>query len=300
MNVRKIDTFSGHRDSVYTIISDHTPSGFFSAGGDGFIIHWDLSKPDMGKLVAQAGVSAYTLAHDEQRGQLWIGQNFEGIQLLDLKSKQIINTLQITQSAIFDIQLFNDKALIALGDGVIVVMDIPSFSVQKHIKVASKSVRSIAINVKTGEFAVGDSDHNIHIFELETFRLKQTIRSHTNSVFSICYTPDGTKLITTGRDAHLKVWDVANAYQLLHNIPAHLYSINHIAFSPDATLFATCSMDKSIKIWDVASFKLVKVIDRARHAGHATSVNKLLWTPYKTELVSCSDDRQISIWEIEK
>jgi WD40 repeat protein len=53
MNIRKVDTFSGHRDSVYTIISDHTAHGFYSAGGDGFVIHWDLNKPDLGKLVAQ-------------------------------------------------------------------------------------------------------------------------------------------------------------------------------------------------------------------------------------------------------
>jgi WD40 repeat protein len=300
MNVRKVDTFSGHRDSVYTIISDHTLSGFFSAGGDGFIIHWDLAKPDLGKLVARAGVSVYALAHDENRGHLWIGQNFEGVQLLDLKSNEIINTLNITKSAIFDIQLVDEKALIALGDGVIVVMDMPTFSVQKHIKVAEKSIRSIAINEKTGEFTVGDSEHNIHIFDLKAFTLKQTIRSHTNSVFSVCYSPDGTKLITTGRDAHFKVWDVMNSYQLLHNIPAHLYSINHITFSPDATLLATCSMDKSIKLWDATTFKLIKVIDKARHAGHATSVNKLLWASFNNELISCSDDRQISIWEIEK
>ncbi len=61
MIIRKVDTFSGHRDSVYTIISDNTDHGFYSAGGDGFVIQWDLKKPDLGKLVAKAGVSVYSL-----------------------------------------------------------------------------------------------------------------------------------------------------------------------------------------------------------------------------------------------
>ena len=65
MNIRKVDTFSGHRDSVYTIISDQASQGFYSAGGDGFVIHWDLNKPDLGKLVARAGMSVYALALNE-------------------------------------------------------------------------------------------------------------------------------------------------------------------------------------------------------------------------------------------
>ncbi len=56
MNVRKIDTFSGHRDCVYTLISDSGGSSFYSAGGDGLVVKWDMTKPDLGDLVARIGV----------------------------------------------------------------------------------------------------------------------------------------------------------------------------------------------------------------------------------------------------
>ncbi|WP_353717748.1 cytochrome D1 domain-containing protein [Dyadobacter sp. 676] len=298
MNIRKVDTFSGHRDSVYTIISDGTGHGFYSAGADGFVIQWDLQKPDLGKLVARAGTSVYALALHEGSDSLWIGQNFEGIQVLNIRENAVEKTSKITNAAIFDIRFAGDKALVALGDGVVVVMDVPSFAVQKHIKIATKSVRSIAVNIETGEFATGDSDCNVHIFDLNGFKLKKTIQAHTNSVFSVKYSPDGKYLFTTGRDAHLKIWDVNDAYGIVSDIPAHMYAINDITFSPDRSLFATCSMDKSIKLWDAATFKLKKIIDRARHAGHGTSVNKLFWTDFENQLVSCSDDRMISVWEV--
>ena len=57
-------------------------------------------------------------------------------------------------------------------------------------------------------------------------------------------------------------------------------------------------MDKSIKVWDAESFKLLKVIDRARHAGHGTSINKLQWTNFHNQIVACSDDRSISVWKL--
>ncbi|CAG5071247.1 hypothetical protein DYBT9623_03375 [Dyadobacter sp. CECT 9623] len=298
MNIRKVDTFSGHRDSVFTIISDHTSHGFYSSGGDGYVIQWDLNKPDLGKLVARAGASVYALALNSADQTLWIGQNYEGIQVLDTVNNKVEKTSKITAAAIFDIQIFGNNALIALGDGVIVVMDLVTFSIRKHLKVSAKSVRSIAVNPVTNEFATGDSDSNVHIFDLDGFTLKKTITSHANSVFSVKYSPDFNHLFTTGRDAHLKIWDVNDAYGIVADIPAHMYAINDIAFSPDRQLFATCSMDKSVKVWDAATFKLKKIIDRARHAGHGTSVNKLLWTTFENQLISCSDDRMISVWEV--
>ena len=298
MNIRKIDTFSGHRDSVYTIISDGTGHGFYSSGGDGFVIQWDQQKPDLGKLVARAGVSVYALAFDRENQMLWIGQNFEGIQLLDVSNGIIQNTTRITTSAIFDIQLYHGKALVALGDGVIAIMDIESFAVQKHIKVSDKSIRSISVNPSSTEFASGDSSHRIHIFDADDFSLKKTIQSHTNSVFSVQYSPDGRFLFTMGRDASVKIWDVFNNYNPVKDLAAHMYAVNHLSFSPDGRYFATCSMDKSIKLWDASTFQLKKIIDRSRLAGHGTSVNKLLWTDYENQLISCSDDRMISVWEV--
>ncbi|CAG4991221.1 putative serine/threonine-protein kinase PkwA [Dyadobacter sp. CECT 9275] len=300
MNIRKIDTFSGHRDSVYTVVPDRSEHGFYSAGGDGYVIRWNLTRPDLGDLVARAGVSVYSLCYDPTNASLWIGQNYEGIQILDTINNRIEKTSKITAAAIFDIQISGTKAFIALGDGVILVMDIPTLSVQKHIKVSNKSIRSIAIHPMGSEFAVGDSESNIHLFDSDGFQLKKTLMAHSNSVFTVCYSPDGRYLLTSGRDAYLKVWDVSDHYQQIMDIPAHMYAINHITYSPDTRFFATASMDKSIKIWDAETFRLKKIIDRARHAGHGTSVNKLLWTSYENQLVSCSDDRMISVWEVDR
>lgn len=299
MNVHKIDTFSGHRDSVYTLIAGTLPEEFYSAGGDGFIVRWNLKNPDLGTLVARAGMSVYAMAFDAAANHLWVGQNFEGIQLIDPTTKSVSASLKITSSAIFDIKLNQGKALVALGDGVITVLDVGAFSVQKHLKVSEKSVRTIAVNPRKGVFAAGYSDANVGIFDLDSFQPVKLLSAHDNSVFSVRYSPDGRRLFTTGRDARIKIWDVESDYALLDEIPAHMYAVNDLIFSPDGTMFATCSMDKSIKLWDANALKLKKVIDRARHAGHGTSVNKLLWSGYHDYLISASDDRMISIWSVE-
>ena len=136
-------------------------------------------------------------------------------------------------------------------------------------------------------------------YNLQSLELNYTIKAHKNSVFTLAYTQDGAWLLSGSRDAHLKVWNVENKYHLYESIVAHMFAINHIAFSPTGNYFDTCSMDKSVKVWDSKKLQLLKVIDKARHAGHGTSVNKLLWPDYKSQLVSGSDDRSISVWALD-
>lgn len=299
MLVEKIDTFSGHRDCVYTLEKSLESNQFFSAGGDGLVVRWDLSKPDVGELFAQIPASIYALCLDKDRNQLWVGQNFDGIHLIDVETQQEIKSLKITASSIFDIKIHENTAFIGLSDGTIILMDVENFVVRKHIKASDKSVRNIAINPISGEFAVAYSDFSVKIFDLQDFSLKLVVNEHLNSVFTVCYSPDYQYLITAGRDAHLKVLSVNNQYNLHQDIAAHLFAINDIKFSPNGKYFATCSMDKSIKIWDAEQFKLLKVIDKARFAGHGTSINKLWWSEYKNLLISASDDKRVSIWKID-
>jgi WD40 repeat protein len=298
IKVDKIDTFTGHHDCVYALESSGDKHRFFSAAGDGFVVRWNLQKPDVGELIAKVVHSVYAMAYITKENQLWVIENFEGLHVIDIETKQELKSLKLAQTNYFDIQIYQNQAFIAGGDGIISVIDIDSFSFKKHIKASEMSVRCMAINPVERELAAGFSDNTIKIFDLQNFQLKRVIEAHTNSVFALKYSPDFRFLLSGSRDARLKIWNIEQGYILEKEIVAHTFAINNIVFSPNEKLFATCSMDKSIKIWDAETFKLLKVIDRARHAGHGTSVNKLLWTDFEAQIVSGSDDRTISVWKL--
>ncbi len=298
IQVNKLHTFTGHRDCVYTLQLSDQPDLFFSGAGDGMVVLWDLEKKDDGELAAKLPNSIYSLLHLSDKKLLVAGQNFSGIHLIDYQNKKEVASLQITSSYIFDIQSFENDLVIATGDGNVIIVDLEKWAVKKRIAVSEKSARAVAINPTGGEMAIGFSDYSIRIFSLIDYELKQEINAHQNSVFTAGYSPDGNFLFSGGRDAHLKVWDVKSNYTLTEDVAAHLYAINHLAFSPNGKYLATASMDKSIKVWDVEDLKLLKVIDKGRHAGHGTSVNKLLWTSFNNQLVSASDDRTISAWDL--
>lgn len=297
VQVQKLHTLTGHRDCIYTLQKSSDPACFFSASGDGMVVRWDLNDPSNGELIAKLPNSVYSLSHHPSSGLLIAAQNYEGVHFLDWQNKTEKASLQITKAAIFDMQVAGDRLLLACGDGSLVVVDPEKLVIEKRIKLSEKSARTIAIDPASGDVAIGFSDNFIRIVD-ENFELKAEWRGHNNSVFTLRYMPDTQLLLSGSRDARLKVWEKNNGYAQAAEVVAHMYAINHIEFSPDGKHFVTCSMDKSIKVWDAAALKLLKVIDRARHAGHATSVNKLLWTRYDQQLLSASDDRSISVWQI--
>ena len=297
IQVNKLHTLTGHNDAIYALAEWKSKEYFYTGAADGLVVEWDLNHPKDGKLLAKLPNSVYALHVDAERNWLFIGHNHEGVHVIDLVTKKEIWSLKLTTSAIFDIKINGHDLLVGTGDGVVVVVDIEKRAIIKHVKLSEKSVRVMAIHPLTGELAIGLSDHTVKVFSAKDYSPLFNLAGHSNSVFALDYSPNGGHLISGGRDAHLKIWETSS-YIMEESIAAHLFAINYLSFRKDGKFFVTCSMDKSIKLWDAETFRLLKVIDKSRHAGHGTSINKLVWSKYNDLIIAVSDDRTISIWEI--
>ncbi|TGE22220.1 WD40 repeat domain-containing protein [Hymenobacter aquaticus] len=299
--VQKLATLTGHHDCVYALTGSAQETVVYSAGSDGFVVAWDSAAPEQdGELVARVENSVYALRYLPKRQLLLIGHNFQGLQVIDRPAKKLVHATALPPVAIFDIAYSEarQRIYVAMADGTLAVLHGEDFRLLQLLRLSEKSLRCLALHEQRGELAVGGSDTLIRVLDAATLTVKYTLEGSTNSVFTATYSPDGTYLLTAGRDAHLRIWDVQQGYREQQSIIAHLFAINHVAYSPDGQFFATCSMDKSIKLWEAESFRLLRVLDKARHAGHGTSVNKLFWSGPRKRLVSCSDDRSLAVWEL--
>ncbi|MDF7813430.1 cytochrome D1 domain-containing protein [Hymenobacter sp. YC55] len=299
--VQKLAALTGHRDCVYTLAGTAGASTFYSSGADGMVAAWNAADTEQdGELIAKVENSVYALLHLPQRNLLVLGHNFQGVQAIALDEKKLAFATALPPMAIFDMAYSQarQRLYVALGDGTLAVLRAADFKVESLLRLSDKSLRCLALHEERGELAVGGSDWLVRVLDADTLAVKHTISGSTNSVFTAAYSPDGRYLLTAGRDAHLRVWNVAANYIEHQTIVAHMFTINHLAFSPDGRLLATCSMDKSIKLWDADTLALLRVVDRARHAGHGTSVNKLFWPGTQNRLVSCSDDRSLAVWQV--
>jgi WD40 repeat protein len=291
LQIERIDTFSGHRGPVYAL-ENGVDSLFYSAGSDGWVVQWNLAKPDFGKVIAQINGSVYAMKLDAS-GILWIGHNNEGIQGIRVADQTQVFAIPTKGLSIFSIAFVGPNAWIGHNEGLITVVDMATKSIVKHIKASSKSVRSFCL-LSEDRVAVGYSDGFIRVFDAD-FQLVQTFHAHDSSVFSL--QSRGGELYSVGKDARIKHWSVD--FKLLNEVIGHIYAIHDLQFSPDGKWFATASMDKTVKVWESDTLTLRKVLDATRHGGHKNSVNKLIWSSFDDLLVSASDDKNLSIWKIQ-
>ena len=297
--VKKLNTLTGHNDCIYALKEGADPRYFYTGAGDGMVVEWDLDHPKDGVLLARLPHSVYALEVDPKRNFLIVGHNYEGIHVIDLEEKKESWSLKLSSAAIFDLKVFGDELFVATGDGVLIVVDLLARAIKRQVKLAAKSIRVLAIAPEKKHLALGFSDHSIQVLDLAAGAIPiARLEGHSNSVFALGYSPDEKTLVSGGRDANLKFWNTAD-YLLEENVVAHLYAINYLSFREDGKYLVTCSMDKSLKIWDSTSRNLLKVIDKARNAGHGTSINKVFWSTYSGVIVSVSDDRSVAIWQIE-
>lgn len=299
-NARNIATLAGHRDAVYALAGRPGSDRLFSSGADGLVVAWNVADPAQdGELLARVENSVYALCELPARNLLLLGQNFQGVQAIDLQDKSLAYATALPPVAIFDLVYSETRQRLycALADGTLAVLRGSDFRVEHLLRLSDKSLRCLALSETRHELAVGSSDWQVRVLDLDSLAVKNILAEATNSVFSIVYSPDGQYLLAAGRDAHLRRYATAG-YALADEVVAHMYTINHLAFSADGQYLASCSLDKSIKLWDAASLALLRVLDKARAAGHGTSVNKLVWPGSQQRLVSCSDDRTLAVWQV--
>ncbi|MCC7507052.1 MAG: WD40 repeat domain-containing protein [Saprospiraceae bacterium] len=298
MEIKLQHICTGHRAALYALSTGYDERHVRSAGGDGWIVEWNLDEPETGRVIATTEGRIFSLCSWPQKGKIACGDMNGGLHWIDLLQPERGRDIAHHQKGVYDLLPLGAHLLSAGGDGVLSKWDLGNSRAMESLQLSAQALRCLAYSPARRELAVGSSDNSIYLLDPETFAIRHTLpQAHQNSVFTLSYRPDGRYLLSGGRDAMLRVWDLEAGCSLHSEQAAHWYTINHIVFSPDGRFFATASRDKTIKIWDADNFSLLKVIDTIRHGGHVNSVNRLLWLP--DVLISCSDDSTLKIWAVE-
>ncbi|QJB43342.1 hypothetical protein HGD76_02975 [Dolichospermum flos-aquae CCAP 1403/13F] len=122
--------------------------------------------------------------------------------------------------------------------------------------------------------------------------LLQTLSGHSDSVWSVAYSPDGQTLASGSDDKTIKLWNVKTG-NLLQTLSGHSDMVISVAYSPDGQTLASGSYDNTIKIWDVKTGNLLQTL-----SGHSRSVWSVAYSPDGQTLASGSWDNTIKIWDV--
>ncbi|KAL0963001.1 hypothetical protein UPYG_G00348220 [Umbra pygmaea] len=125
------------------------------------------------------------------------------------------------------------------------------------------------------------------------------VQPHQGSVYSACFSHDGSKIASCGSSKTLRVFNSISGEKLLE-IQAHVDEVLCCAFSPDDRLLATCSSDRKVKVWNAVSGTVMREFieeheEQVNHCQFTNSQRRLL-------LATCSNDMYLNtkLWNLNK
>ena len=293
--------FQGHTAAVYALAAGVSDRSFFSAGGDGQVIAWDLDAPDQGKLMAKVSDAIYSILFDGERDRLLIGTGAGRLHVIDLRAKAEVQVVELHRKGIFRILAHVPNGFVcAGGDGILSVWQWtdgadPSTSVQlqRQIPLCDEKLRDIAISPTADRVAVACGDGTVREFEPTLFNETLRMEGHAGGATTVSYHPHKPVLISGGKDGELRFWHMHEGGREVHGFTAHKGSIYAASVNASGTWLASVGRDSLLKVWSANALDPVLRTARDR-SGHTHSVNTALWLG--DTLITASDDRLVKAW----
>ncbi len=123
-----------------------------------------------------------------------------------------------------------------------------------------------------------------------------TLRGHEHQVLHAEWSPDGTRIATTGDDGKVLLWD-ARTGEVLRTFTGHSHWVTAAVFHPGRELLLTASQDRTVRVWQLADGRAASIW---QHDG-AVSMLRLDRTGERALTASYGGENgpyEVQIWNV--
>jgi len=142
-----------------------------------------------------------------------------------------------------------------------------------------------------GVLVVGERDGRIRLWDIDEDD-PHVLTGHSEGVISLIFSPDGARLVSTGRDYAVLVWAYPSL-DLLYRLEGHEDWVASAAFSADGRVLATADHLGVIRLWDMERGLLLGTPIQASDGW----INRLIRRG--DDLLSAGEDGVIRVWRLD-
>lgn len=308
---------AGHRQQVRGAWFSASQESIYSVSEDGALFRWE-----------------YVSRHQQQGGDP------EDADPDDIERWRTVQRDYFMQNVKLKCATFHQAGgllTVCFANGLFSLYELPSFSNIHTLSMASSPISTISTNrngewlalgsAKTGQLLVWEHQSESNI-------LKQS--SHLDTMTSLSFSPDSSRIITGADDGLLKIWDVHSGFHIA-TFTEHSSAVTGSAYSKRGNVLFTSSLDGSVRAWDMLRYRnfrtftapqrlsfsclaidpAAEVVCAGSHdsfdihlwsvqtgalldqlSGHEGPISTLAFTPDGRMLVSGSWDRTIRTWNV--
>ncbi len=289
-----------HTGWVTSVVCFHSSGNLITAGRDRALKIWSVDTGELFNTISVVGTLPAQLAisPDERFMAVAGGKGGELIKILDLETGKFIGNLATSEGTISAICFSPDgtRVLTLGGDGNSRFWDTDGYKPAEKIKrIPPHTSAAVIFDASTHPvFFVAGMDRvvkrvTINGTDLDIYSFDKV---HSEAITVLKVTPDGSRVITGGRDKLAVLWDGQSGtpervFQL------HQDMVSEVAVNPSYPLAASCDPKGGLKLWDAATGMVLRA-----YPVNAADVTALTFTRDGSGLISGGKDLAVRIWDV--
>jgi WD40 repeat protein len=143
------------------------------------------------------------------------------------------------------------------------------------------------------EFAVGAGQVCLVFHTLSSKQLAR-FKEHTGLVQSLCFSPDGSLVLSCGREGQARVWSSANG-EPVSCLGPHLGWVNACAWSCLHDLAITGCANTLVHVWKPSDGVMLGVLE-----GHTGPIHSCCFLGSTQQAVTGSEDGTVVVWDLQR
>lgn len=254
------------------------------------------------KAVAAAELPIRAIAFSPDSRLLATGGDFSAVHSWDAETGKAVESFQGHGAPVLSLSFAGrDQLITGSADKAAFVWEVePGWTLERTIgSIDDPSVlsdRVVALDFNTdGTRLVAGGGVPSRFGELKVFNVADgsLVRSfadaHSDEVFGVAFSPDGTRIASCGADKYVKAFDVANG-ELIRNYEGHTDHVLGVAWKADGKVLASCGADNVIRVWNADTGDQTRTI-----AGFTKQVTSIRFVGESVNTVSGSGDKTVHL-----
>lgn len=185
-----------------------------------------------------------------------------------------------------------ERVLLGLGNGELVLWDATSGALHQRLQGASAAITALAYAPDGQRALAGDAAGGLTLWDTANGALLQTFPAHQTAILALAISPDGTTALAGAQDADVWLWQL-NTGDQIQQFAGHRRAVIFVAYGPSPGYIITGSSDRNMGVWNVETGKLEGnfTLD-----VHTQGIGSIAVAPDGVTVISGGWDGSIRLW----